>query len=206
MPAPELKLQTNVPEIIALKFEDGKEFPSNYEGSAPRVMFTLVDGRVIYLPKPFAESIKNNGIGANTPFEICKREVANGKTQLQFRGVRTAGPDSFGNKKAAPAVAPANAAPLSQPALQQPSQDKQHSNGTAPARYSEAPALPPLPSNPVTTRSAKLCSTMCSLIDAMNEAAVYAERIGLGVTSEDLRCLAITAFIEDSRAAKDGGR
>lgn len=205
MPAPELKLQTNVPEIIALKFEDGKEFPSNYEGSAPRVMFTLVDGRVIYLPKPFAESIKNNGIGANTPFEICKREVANGKTQLQFRGVRTAGPDSFGNKKTAPAVAPANAAPLSQPALQQPSQDKQHSNGTAPARYSEVPALPPLPSNPVTPIGAKLLAAYMLSVDTLLETQVYATRKGLAlaITTEDIRCLAATIFIEQN---KQGGR
>lgn len=193
MAATELKLATNVPEIIAFMTDDGKEFPSNYENSPARVRFDLVDGRMIYLPKPFVESIKNNGIGARTPFEIVKREVANGKTQLQFRAV---------HEKAAPAVAPPSAAP-SQPAVQS-GKDKQHSNGTAPPRYSEATQLPTLPSAPLTPQSTRFMAAYKDAIDVLLEARTYAQRQGLAIEirCEDVRCLAATILISN----KENGR
>lgn len=193
MAATELKLATNVPEIIAFMTDDGKEFPSNYENSPARVRFDLVDGRMIYLPKPFVESIKNNGIGARTPFEIVKREVANGKTQLQFRPLVA---QLHKNEKAAPAVAPPSAAP-SQPAVQS-GKDKQHSNGTAPPRYSEATQLPTLPSAPLTPQSTRFMAAYKDAIDVLLEARTYAQRQGLAIEirCEDVRCLAATIMID----------
>ena len=43
---------------------------------------------------------------------------------------------------------------------------------------------------------------MCALIDAMAEANAYARRKGLDLTTEDLRALVVTVYIQDCK----GGR
>ncbi len=58
------------------------------------------------------------------------------------------------------------------------------------------------PAAAVTPQTTKLCASMCSLIDAMAEAKTYASRRGLDLSTEDLRALAVTAYIQDCR----GGR
>lgn len=45
-----LRLQTNVPETIALEFTDGLTVASKYCGD--QIMFTLIDGRKMFL-SPF---------------------------------------------------------------------------------------------------------------------------------------------------------
>ena len=52
---------------------------------------------------------------------------------------------------------------------------------------------------PIAPLTARLCGTMKALLDAMNEGAIYAERLNLGVSSEDLRALAVTAYIQETR-------
>jgi hypothetical protein len=68
----------------------------------------------------------------------------------------------------------------------------QHPNPAASA--SEAPPVV------ITPASVKLMASMCSLIQAMAEAKTYALRLGLDLTTEDLRALAVTAFISENRA------
>jgi hypothetical protein len=76
MAAETLKFQTNVAEVIALQFAEGREVQSQYSGD--QVMFSLVDGRRMYVAPSVAAKIAEAGIGPNTPFEICKRETARG--------------------------------------------------------------------------------------------------------------------------------
>jgi hypothetical protein len=71
-----LRLQTNVPETIALRFTDGLTVSSKFGGD--QMMFSLVDGRKMFLPPVVSQKIKNSGIRESEPFTICKREVANG--------------------------------------------------------------------------------------------------------------------------------
>lgn len=179
-----LELQTNRPEIVALAYTDGKEFPSKIPGAPAQVMFTLVDGRRVFWPKPFAESIRDAGIQANMPIEVTKREMSKGKTQLQFRPVP--------QQQERPAYQPAQTVERIY---------------TAPAtRTTPAPVAiaQPAAAAPVNTTTARLCAALCSAIDAAAEAQGYAERHGMNLEfqTEDIRALAITAFIEASK----GGR
>ena len=71
-----LRLQANVPQTIAVKFTDGLAVASNYGGD--QIMFSLCDGRKMFLPPIMAKKIADSGVEANQPFTICKREVAEG--------------------------------------------------------------------------------------------------------------------------------
>jgi hypothetical protein len=178
-----LELQTNIPQVVALAYSDGKEFPSKIAGAPPQVMFTLVDGRRVFWPQPFAESLRNSGIAANVPFEVVKRETSKGKTQLQFRAV---------------ASTPTPAPPP--PPAYVPAQTIERLY----TARSEAPAAPVPQREPVTPASAKMCAAMCAAVDAALETQAYAARRGLDVefSEESIRCIGLSIYISNEK----GGR
>jgi len=71
-----LRLQANVPEVIAVEFTDGLPVKSNYGGD--QIMFSLSDGRRIFLPPFAAKKIADSGVKPKEHFEICKRDVSVG--------------------------------------------------------------------------------------------------------------------------------
>jgi hypothetical protein len=71
-----LKLETNLPEVIALKFSNPLVKPSNYGGD--QLMYSLVDGRSLFLPPVVEAKINALGLAAGEYFQICKREVEHG--------------------------------------------------------------------------------------------------------------------------------
>jgi hypothetical protein len=183
-----LELRTNEPQVVALAYSDGREFPSKIAGAPPQVMFTLVDGRRVFWPQPFADSLRNSGIEANMPFEVVKRETEKGRTQLQFRAVQKVTQPAPRQQDApaqtleriytAPAIAVANAVHerASGPT------NTEHRNHTAPA----------------SPQSARFMSAYKDAIDVLLEARVYAQRQGLAleIRCEDVRCLAATIMID----------
>ena len=82
-----LKLQTNVPEVIALQFADGRQVASQFGGD--QVMFSLCDGRRAYLPPFVADKIASAGIQPGELFEICKREIVAGNRRSVEYQIRT---------------------------------------------------------------------------------------------------------------------
>ena len=66
----QLKLEPNVPAQIALKFPEGRLVDSRFGQS---VMFTLVDGRVLFLDSDVATSVNMLGVQPGERFFICKR-------------------------------------------------------------------------------------------------------------------------------------
>jgi hypothetical protein len=80
----ELKMEkvqfaTNTPETIALKYPTGKSVTSQIDGSE-QLMFTLTDGRVMFLYPQVAEKISTLGLKPGEQFVMCKREVRNGES------------------------------------------------------------------------------------------------------------------------------
>ena len=65
-----LDFPANQPVTVALKYAQGKPVQSQY---GERVLFTLVDGRVMFLAPPVAEQIAALGIPAGERFTITKR-------------------------------------------------------------------------------------------------------------------------------------
>ncbi len=76
-----LRLATNIPEEIALRFPDGRQVPSKIEGAADQMMYTLVDGRVAYFPLHVAERIRELRVAPGERISVCKAEVRTGQTR-----------------------------------------------------------------------------------------------------------------------------
>lgn len=76
--AEKLKLQTNIPEIIALEWAQGREVESSlYPDSPPQIMFSLVDGRKWFAPKTVAAKVDALQPAKGEALSVCKREGAN---------------------------------------------------------------------------------------------------------------------------------
>jgi len=70
-----LRFQPNVPIRVALQTSQGIVVEGRYGN---RMMFSLVDGRVMYVPPIVATKIEAEGIGAGERFELCKAQIKNG--------------------------------------------------------------------------------------------------------------------------------
>jgi len=70
-----LRFQPNVPIQVALQSLQGLVVEGRYGN---RMMFTLTDGRVMYVPPIVATKIEAEGIGAGERFELCKAQIKNG--------------------------------------------------------------------------------------------------------------------------------
>jgi hypothetical protein len=70
-----VQFQTNVPIEVALKYDDGKEVTGQY---GDQVLYTLTDGRVMYVPPIVKKKIDELGIGRGELFTITKAEKKNG--------------------------------------------------------------------------------------------------------------------------------
>ena len=70
-----VQFQTNVPIDVALKYNDGKEVTGQY---GDQVLYTLTDGRVMYVPPIVKKNIDELGIGRGDLFTITKAEKKNG--------------------------------------------------------------------------------------------------------------------------------
>ena len=67
--------QTNIPVEVALKYGDGKEVNGQY---GDQVLYTLTDGRVMYVPPTVKRRIEELGIGRGELFTLTKAEKKNG--------------------------------------------------------------------------------------------------------------------------------
>src|ERR1700751_1437985 len=99
-----LRFQTNTPTEVALNSPQGTIVEGRY---GERVLFHLIDGRVMYVPPIVARKIEAQGIAPGEPFELCKTQVKNGRLQtIEWRLRKTpAGPTDAKNTEA-PAMLP----------------------------------------------------------------------------------------------------
>lgn len=70
-----IQFQTNVPAEVALKYSDDKDVTGQY---GDQVLYTLTDGRVMYVPPIVRKHIQDLGIAKSELFTITKAERKNG--------------------------------------------------------------------------------------------------------------------------------
>src|SRR6516164_8838861 len=70
-----IHFQTHVPIDVALKYNDGKEVNGQY---GDQILYTLTDGRVMYVPPIVKKKIDEAGITRGELFTITKAEKNNG--------------------------------------------------------------------------------------------------------------------------------
>src|SRR5579862_9883079 len=73
-----LRFEMNVPTAVSLMSPQGTRIEGRY---GDQVMFTLVDGRVMYVPPIVATKIEAEGITVGEQFELCKARVRAGRRQ-----------------------------------------------------------------------------------------------------------------------------
>lgn len=71
-----LRFEMNVPKQVVLETPQGTMVEGRY---GDRVMYRLVDGRVMYVPPIIKSRIEAQGIIPGEPFELCKTQIRNGQ-------------------------------------------------------------------------------------------------------------------------------
>jgi hypothetical protein len=198
-----LRFSTNVPEEVALRFPEGKQVQSKIEGGADQMMYSLADGRVMYVPLYVGERIRELQIGPNQRFSLVKAEVKRGNRRgFEWQVKRVDPPAEPPAAPTAPQAAkPVGAAaqPVTPAGVQ--SQPNTNINGTAPPvngnGTTRANAAVPLKATFATAAE----EFMITAIEAARRAEEYAAGHNCSVrfTSEDIQGLASTLFIQAAR-------
>jgi hypothetical protein len=209
----DIKLEYGVAQTFALKFASGKSIESRFPGG--RVMFTAIDDRKLFLNDEDASDLERGmrelGIGVADFARVTKIRHARGGGH-SIRVERAAADDAPAwVRDILPAwvrdAATAPASRLESDLERSVEMARTHGAAAFHSRPAEAPAAPVFPVGtaeaPARTASHQLMSAFCAAIDAVSAAQTYANGKGLHVTftSEDIRCVAISAFIQAEKAA-----
>jgi hypothetical protein len=193
-----LRFNVGVPVEVALVREDGVHVNGRY---GEQVMYSLADNWVMYVP-PFVERrIQELAIGPGEPIEICKTEVKNGSRRwIEWKVKRVDASQQPASSAKAPAAA-ANG--VSKTA-------NGHENGsTRPNGQDRNKVLTLEPEQSLPMRM--MSSGLPAMEHALNMAIEIAQRVeglaasrsySLRFSSEDIRAIAVTMFIQLTR---DGG-
>jgi hypothetical protein len=76
--ADKVTFQTNITQEIALAFAEPKEVQSTFSPDGRQFMFSLTDGRVMFLNTSVAERVKSLNLQPKEPFEMCRQEKVEG--------------------------------------------------------------------------------------------------------------------------------
>jgi hypothetical protein len=202
-----LKLEINIPQVIALQFSEGKEVESQYTGT--QVMYTLTDGRRWYVAPFVAQKITAAGVAAKMPFQACKRQ--HGKTveieiethnQTKAAGATTPTASSF--SKSDQAVTPVlNASTNTFEMPGPPAPWPQYT--PAQETVIERKLAPPEPAANVSAMANRILASYVVAFDVVAKLQQVCEERGMPlnfVREEHIRQIAATAFIESAKAAR----
>ncbi len=204
-----LRFTTNIPEEVTLRSTSGKRVEGRY---GEQMMYNLFDDRIMFVPLIVADRIRELDIAQGEAFEICKAEARDGTRkwiEWQVRKYdRPQQPPTSPNGSAAAATTPGNAQEQRNTSTNGSANGHGHNghgqNGHAQGQYEPGPDGAILPV-PITGRGVTVMEV------AMNAAAEVAQRVenraalrnySLHFTSEDIRAIGLTMFIQASR---DGG-
>lgn len=178
---PKFTPQIGVPYTIALAAVPGRLVPSMGGDNVDEVAFDLYDGRPWYAAQNVANAIYALRIVAGQEFMVVQTGKAKATIQVSLIGAGAATPI------ATPAIAQTTASP---------SQGANY-NGNGNATPPPAP-----PAAPTLAATNQLMGCFMQAIDAIQEAQLYANRKGLGITfsSEDVRATAISCWIQCGKA------
>ncbi len=181
--------EANVPVTATLAYADGLEVQGRF---GDQVMYSLTDGRVMYVPPIVRDKLVELGIRQHEPFAICRAERRDGNRRFVDCVVQPEG------LAAPPQVVTAHGATLGSPMNgDNDARVRPSGNGNGNGR----PASAPTKSG---TAETALRAALTASIDAALAAEQYASAHGLSIRfgSEDLRAMALSLFIQHAR---DGG-
>ena len=189
-----LRFNTNSPVEVALRWDEGKRVEGRY---GEQILYSLEGDRVMYVPPVVAKQIHELGIRAREIFEICKAELREeNKRWIEWRVRRIEEPRHPAQSPNSPETA------ASIPSDQ--AQNQRNGNTHQAPRPLDLHASPDGTLLPVPVTGAGI--TAMEL--AMSGAAEIAQRVesrarirnySLQFTSEDIRAIGLTMFIQAMR-------
>ena len=183
--------EANVPVTATLAYPDGLKVQGRF---GDQVMYSLTDGRVMYVPPVVRDKLVELGIRQNEPFAICRAERREGNRRFVDWVVQ---PDG--------SLAPVQSATAHRDTPGSPvkggSGARVKANGNGNGNGNGTPASTPASAGAAETA---LRAALTKSIDAALAAEQYASAHGLSIRfgSEDLRAMALSLFIQHAR---DGG-
>ncbi len=179
-----------VPEVITLKYSEGREVESRITGNI-EYMFSLADGRRAYFPQSVAMELRALRIQAGEPFEI--RSVGRAKGQVEIKPVRRPQREvtyEYENQSPGASAAAATQETLA-PVVHQPVASPK---AEAPPQFTDCR----------TAQGKILMACLLSSIDAFGEAQNYAKRKELGITftPENVTSAALSIYISQARGSR----
>jgi len=183
--------EANVPVTATLAYPDGLKVQGRF---GDQVMYSLTDGRVMYVPPVVRDKLVELGIRQNEPFAICRAERREGNRRFVDWVVQP--DDSSAPVQSATAHSDTPDSPVNGD-----SGARVKSNGNGNGNGNGKPASAPTKSG---TAETALRAALTASIDAALAAEQYASAHGLSIRfgSEDLRAMALSLFIQHAR---DGG-
>jgi hypothetical protein len=183
--------EVNVPVTATLAYADGLKVQGRF---GDQVMYSLTDGRVMYVPPIVRDRLLELGIRQNDPFAICRAERREGNRRFVDWVIQPHGAASQTASANSHTDAPGSPVNGDSSARFKPNGNGNGNGGGKPAG---------VPASAATAESA-LHAALMSSIDAALAAEQYASAHGLSVRfgSEDLRAMALSLFIQHAR---DGG-
>jgi hypothetical protein len=183
--------EANVPVTATLAYEDGLKVQGRF---GDQVMYSLTDGRVMYVPPIVRDKLVELGIQQNEPFAICRAERREGSRRfvdwvVQPEGLAEATQGATANNDAHGTPADGDNGARVRP--------NGNGSGNGNGKSASTPTRPG-------TAEAALRAALTASIDAALAAEQYASAHGLSIRfgSEDLRAMALSLFIQHAR---DGG-
>jgi hypothetical protein len=179
-------LEANVPVTATLAYADGLRVQGRF---GDQVMYSLTDGRVMYVPPMVRDKLVELGIRQNEPFAICRAERREGNRRFVDWVVQEDSSAAPAQNATAHGDTPGSPADGGSGARVK-SNGNENGNGKA--------------ANPPTKSGTAETALRAALIDAALAAEQYASAHGLSIRfgSEDLRAMALSLFIQHAR---DGG-
>lgn len=185
----QLRFQTNVPETVVLAFPDGLQVEGRF---GDQFLYTWEDDRVSYLVPAVREKLQGLGVGQGDAVTICKRETkAGNRRSIEWIVQRASEP-------APPQAAKPEGGAAHKETLGSQPQSISKTDGTGNGKgHVQTPYT-------ATGAGDFLLSALVNSVDILLAVQQYARTKGLDLpfTIEDVRALAITAFIN----AREGGR
>jgi len=220
-----LRLETNVPVVASLLFDDGLPVEGRYGDQVMYTITTDAGERVIYVDPHVSQMFENLGLRRGEPFRIGKFTRTDGNRRgvewkvrrLEPEEMAPATPSPFDDPPPTPPAPFDDPPPVESGSAAPPSPPR--SNGTAtsgaperhpnvpqPTTPAPQPAQPPRTPVPFVGRQdgQYILSALVNMIDICDAAKHYAQAKGMELrfSAEDVRALAITCFIN----SKNGGR
>jgi hypothetical protein len=185
-----VRFAIDTPVEVALRFENGKHVEGRY---GDQVMYSLLDNRVMYVPPYVEQRLRELAVAAGEPLHLCKQAKTDGNKKWVEWSVRRAPQQPRASANGTAAADPAQ------------SKAQNHANGNTNGKPNgsnqQVVAVMPNVVNGAGITAMELALNSAAEIAQRVEGRAAAKSYSLRFSSEDIRAIGLTIFIQATREA-----